>query len=84
MRAAGGAEEVGDHRGQFDPAVLRQVLQLLSEGPNRDDFYLKRRGEGGKHVQAVIARTYRRASVLWALLRDGRVSIAAPPVAQAA
>ncbi|MET7622653.1 hypothetical protein [Streptomyces sp. NPDC005408] len=30
-----------------------------------------------RHVQAVIALARRRASVLWALLRDGRVS---PPL----
>ncbi|MEU8437673.1 IS110 family transposase, partial [Streptomyces sp. NPDC029216] len=52
-------------------------------GPNRD-FYLKKRGEGCKHVQAVIALARRRASVQWALLRDNRVFTSAPPVALAA
>ncbi|MEU7182008.1 IS110 family transposase, partial [Streptomyces celluloflavus] len=53
------------------------------EGPNRD-FYLKKRAEGCKHVQAVIALARRRANVLWALLRDGRLFTSAPPVTQAA
>ncbi|MFJ9360815.1 IS110 family transposase [Streptomyces mirabilis] len=53
------------------------------EGPNRD-FYLKKRSEGLKHVQAIIALARRRASVLWALLRDNRVFTPAPPVTQAA
>lgn len=46
--------------------------------------WLKKRGEGCKHVQAVIALARRRAGVLWALLRDDRVFTPAPPVAQAA
>ncbi|MER8002812.1 IS110 family transposase, partial [Streptomyces sp. NPDC095613] len=48
------------------------------------DFYLKKRSEGCKHVQAVIALARRRASVLWALLRDDRGFTSAPPAAQAA
>lgn len=47
-------------------------------------FYLKKRGEGRKHVRAVIALACRRAGVLWALLRDNRVFTSVPPVAQAA
>ena len=64
---------------------LRRVFYMsaqtsvIREGPNRD-FYLKKRGEGCKHVQAVIAPARRRASVLWALLRDNRVFTSAPPV----
>ncbi len=56
---------------------------IIRDGPNRD-FYLKKRGEGCKHVQAVIALARRRAGVLWALLRDNRVFTPAPPVAHAA
>ncbi|OUC98951.1 hypothetical protein CA983_28510 [Streptomyces swartbergensis] len=48
------------------------------------DFYLRKRGEGFKHVQAVIALARRRAGVLWALLRDNRAFTPVPPVAQAA
>lgn len=50
---------------------LSAQTSIIREGPNRD-FYLKKRGEGCKHVQAVIALARRRASVLWALLRDNR------------
>ncbi|MFB6718459.1 IS110 family transposase [Streptomyces sp. NPDC056358] len=56
---------------------------IIREGPKRD-FYLKRRVEGCKHVQAVVALVRRRASVLWALLRDNRVFTPVPPVTQAA
>ncbi|MEU7147396.1 IS110 family transposase [Streptomyces sp. NPDC045456] len=77
------------HRPQRYSRRLRRVFymsaqtSIIREGPNRD-FYLKKRGEGCKHVQAVIALARRRASVLWALLRDGRVFTSAPPVTQAA
>ncbi|WP_281155729.1 IS110 family transposase [Streptomyces sp. HYC2] len=63
--------------------TVRRRGRLIRDGPNRD-FYLKKRGEGCKHVQAVIALARRRAGVLWALLRDGRLFTSAPPVAQAA
>ncbi|MEO3844312.1 IS110 family transposase [Streptomyces sp. B22F1] len=77
------------HRPKRYSRRLRRVFYLsaqtsiIREGPNRD-FYLKKRGEGCKHVQAVIALARRRASVLWALLRDGRVFTSAPPVTHAA
>ncbi|WP_311774679.1 transposase [Streptomyces sp. AK010] len=41
-------------------------------------------GQRAVYVQAVIALARRRAGVLWALLRDGRVFTSAPPVTQAA
>ena len=54
----------------------------MREGPNRD-FYLKKRGEGHGHVQALIALARRRVDVLWALLRDNRVFNATKPAAKA-
>ncbi|MDQ0987637.1 IS110 family transposase [Streptomyces sp. V2I9] len=77
------------HRPKRYSRRLRRVFYLsaqtsiIREGPNRD-FCLKKRGEGCKHVQAVIALARRRASVLWALLRDNRVFTPELPVAQAA
>ncbi|PZG94450.1 IS110 family transposase [Streptomyces sp. NTH33] len=35
-------------------------------------FYERKRAEGKRHVQAVLALARRRVNVLWALLRDGR------------
>lgn len=76
------------HRPKRYSRRLRRVFYLsaqtsiIREGPNRD-FYLKKRGEGLKHVQAVIVLARRRASVLWALLRDNRAFTFFPPVAQA-
>ncbi|WP_327415308.1 IS110 family transposase [Streptomyces sp. NBC_01233] len=35
-------------------------------------FYERKRGEGKRHTQAVLALARRRVNVLWALIRDGR------------
>lgn len=45
---------------------------IVAQGPSRD-YYLKKRAEGCRHVQALIARARRRVDVLWALLRDNRL-----------
>jgi len=68
---------------------LRRVFYLSAQasmmraGPNRD-YYLKKRGEGLRHVQALIALARRRVDVLWALLRDNRVFEPLPPTPQPA
>lgn len=77
------------HRPKRYSRRLRRVFYLsaqtsiIREGPNRD-YYLKKRGEGCKHVQAVIALARRRVNVLWALLRDGRLYSTQPPLARPA
>jgi len=77
------------HRPKRYSRRLRRVFYMSAQtsiirpGPNRD-FYLKKRGEGLKHVQAIIALARRRVAVLWALLRDNRVFTPAPPATQAA
>ncbi|MCQ4042739.1 IS110 family transposase [Streptantibioticus rubrisoli] len=47
-------------------------------------FYQRKRAEGKRHTQAVLALARRRVNVLWALLRDGRCYEPAPPIAPAA
>ncbi|WP_280873857.1 IS110 family transposase [Streptomyces pseudovenezuelae] len=47
-------------------------------------FYDRKRAEGKRHSQAVMALARRRVNVLWALLRDGRCYQAAPPVTHTA
>lgn len=47
-------------------------------------FYERKRAEGKRHVQAVLALARRRVNVLWALLRDGRTYEAKPPTAHTA
>lgn len=66
------------HRPKRYSRRLRRVFFLsaqacvIRDGPNRD-YCLKKRREGCKHVQAVIALVHRRVDVLSALLRDGRL-----------
>ncbi|MBQ0976095.1 IS110 family transposase [Streptomyces sp. RK31] len=47
-------------------------------------FYERKRAEGKRHIQAVLALARRRVNVLWALLRDGRTYEAVPPTVIAA
>ncbi|WP_067431535.1 IS110 family RNA-guided transposase [Nocardioides jensenii] len=73
------------HRPMRYSRKLRRVFYLsanaamMREGPNRD-YYLKKRSEGDKHVQALICLARRRVDVLWALLRDNRVFTSNPPL----
>ena len=75
------------HRPMRYSRKLRRVFYLsasaamMREGPNRD-YYLKKRGQGLGHVQALIALARRRVDVLWALLRDNRPFETAPPARQ--
>lgn len=77
------------HRPMRYSRKLRRVFYLsaqsamMREGPNRD-FYLKKRGEGVHHVQAIIALARRRVDILWALLRDDRTFQINPPATRAA
>ncbi|MFE4578552.1 IS110 family RNA-guided transposase [Streptomyces chartreusis] len=52
--------------------------------PNSRMFYDRKRAEGKKHVQAVLALARRRVNVLWALIRDRRCYQVAPPATAAA
>jgi len=52
--------------------------------PNSRAFYDRKRAEGKRHVQAVLALARRRVNVLWALIRDGRCYEVTPPASTAA
>lgn len=52
--------------------------------PNSRKFYDRKRAEGKRHTQAVLALARRRVNVLWALIRDRRSYQVAPPVTVAA
>jgi transposase len=47
-------------------------------------FYERKRAEGKRHTQAVLALARRRVNVLWALIRDGRCYQGGLPVTAAA
>ncbi|MFI7574029.1 IS110 family transposase [Micromonospora sp. NPDC049497] len=57
---------------------MSSMSTLRMNGPNRD-YYQRKRAEGRKHQQALIALARRRVDVLWALLRDNRCFQLQPP-----
>jgi transposase len=61
----------------FCVSVLFSILKC--EGSRR--FHDRKRAEGKRRTQAVLALARRRVNVLWALLRDGRAYEAVPPTA---
>ncbi|MFD9196610.1 IS110 family transposase [Streptomyces phaeochromogenes] len=77
------------HRPQRYHRRLQRVfyasaLFSIQRDPNSRVFYDRKRAEGKRHVQAVIALARRRVNVLWALIRDRRCYQVAPPVTSAA
>jgi transposase len=59
------------HRGLRRVLYLSALSSLSGPGPNRD-YYQRKRAQGRKHQQALMALARRRVDVLWALLRDNR------------
>ncbi|GAA4032504.1 MULTISPECIES: IS110 family transposase [Streptomyces] len=66
------------HRG-LQRVFYMSALTSVRYDPNSRAFYDRKRAEGKRHTQAVIALARRRVNVLWALIRDGRLYEAAPP-----
>ena len=65
-----------DRRMRGGNKVLKRVFYQsafasLRSSPESRTFYDRKRREGKKHVQALIALARRRINVLWAMLRDG-------------
>jgi transposase len=67
------------HRGLRRVFYLAALSSLSVPGPNRD-YYRRKRAQGRKHQQALIALARRRVDVLWALLRDNRCFELATPI----
>lgn len=49
----------------------QSAFASLRGSPESRAFYDRKRGEGKRHTQALIALARRRVNVLWAMLRDG-------------
>jgi transposase len=58
---------------------LSALSSLSGPGPSRD-YYQRKRAQGRKHQQALIALARRRVDVLWALLRDNRCFELSAPI----
>ncbi|MGW4690751.1 IS110 family transposase [Streptomyces sp. WAC06614] len=59
------------HRGLQRVFYTSALISIRSCDESRR-FYERKRAEGKRHVQAVLALARRRVNVLWALIRDGR------------
>jgi transposase len=77
------------HRPQRYSRPLQRVfytsaLLSIQSCPESRRFYDRKRAEGKRHTQAVLALARRRVNVLWALLRDNRTFQHTPPLTLAA
>ncbi len=59
------------HRGLQRVFYTSALISIRTCAASRR-FYERKRAEGKRHVQAVLALARRRVNVLWALIRDGR------------
>lgn len=66
------------HRG-LQRVFYMSALTSVRYAPNSRTFYDRKRVEGKRHTQAVIALARRRANVMWALIRDRRLYEVVPP-----
>ena len=79
-------KRIGNHRRmRGGNKVLKRVFYQsafasLRGSPHSRAFYDRKRREGKKHTQALIALARRRVNVLWAMLRDG-TTFEVPPAA---
>lgn len=71
------------HRG-LQRVFYTSALISIRYSPESRRFYDRKRSEGKRHTQAVMAVARRRVNLLWALLRDDRCYELAPPGATAA
>lgn len=71
------------HRG-LNRVLYYSAMISLATSPESRRFYDRKRAEGKRHTQAVLALARRRVNVLWALLRDNRPYQATPPLPAAA
>jgi transposase len=71
------------HRG-LNRVFYYSAMISIRSCPDSRRYYDRKRAEGKKHTQAVLALARRRVNVLWALLRDNRPYQATPPLPAAA
>jgi transposase len=70
-------KRVGNHRRMrggnktLKRVFYQSAFASLRSAPESRAFYDRKRAEGKRHTQALIALARRRVNVLWAMLRDG-------------
>jgi transposase len=67
------------HRGLQRALYTSALVSIRCNNQSRI-FYDRKRAEGKRHTQAVLALARRRVNVLWALLRDNRSYAPTPPL----
>lgn len=58
---------------QLQRAFYTSAMISIQRSPSSKAYYDRKRAEGKRHSQAVLALARRRVNVLWAMLRDGQV-----------
>lgn len=71
------------HRG-LQRVFYTSALISIRTHPESRAFYDRKKHEGKRHTQAVLALARRRVNVLWALIRDNRTFQETPPTLTAA
>jgi transposase len=66
------------HRG-LNRVFYHSAMVSITCSEESRAFYDRKRAEGKKHTQAVLALARKRVNVLWALIRDKRTYQARPP-----
>ena len=61
----------GNTRFSSESSTSRRSPASLRSAPESGVFYERKRAEGKRHTQALIALARRRVNVVWAMLRDG-------------
>ncbi len=61
----------GNTRFSSESSTSRRLPASLRSAPESRVFYERKRAEGKRHTQALIALARRRVNVVWAMLRDG-------------
>jgi transposase len=70
-------KRVGNHRRMrggnktLKRVFYKSAFASLRSAPESRAFYDRKRGEGKRHTQAMVALARRRVNVLWAMMRDG-------------
>jgi transposase len=56
---------------QLQRVFYTSALISIQRSPSSRAYYERKRAEGKRHTQAVLALARRRVNVLWAMVRDG-------------
>jgi transposase len=79
-KVSGNLHRPSQYHRRLQRVFYTSALVSIRCDPNSRKFYDRKRAEGKRHVQAVLALARRRVNVLWALIRDRRCYQVTSPV----